>query len=135
MERRVHNEDIANVKVKGKVDKRYIPYITSCADLNIVHGHSTRLLRFGISANKIFDYAASEKPLLVDYPSKYNPAIEMEAGIEIEKQTPEKIARAIETFCCMEKEQYIIYCENAKKVALKYDFRELTKQLLHVIEY
>lgn len=134
LEKRVQTEKINNVKFKGRVDKQYIPYITSCADLNIAHNTATSLFRFGISFNKIFDYFASEKPILSDFWCKYNPAIMMGAGLEVEKATPKTVADAVERFANMDSKEYDVYCENARKAAEKYDFKKLTEELLAVIE-
>ena len=134
LENRVRDEGIKNVKFKGYVEKKYIPYITSCADLNFAHNTATPLFRFGISFNKIFDYLASGKPCISDFPCKYNPTIMMGAGVEVEEPTAKNVAQAIETFFKMEKEAYNRYCENARRAAMKYDFKQLTEELLKVIE-
>ena len=68
LEQRVVDEHINNVVFKGRVEKKYIPYITSQADLNIAHNTPTELFRFGISFNKIFDYMAAGKPTLSTFP-------------------------------------------------------------------
>ena len=134
LEKRVSDEGIKNVKFKGFVEKKFIPYITSCADLNFAHNMATPLFRFGISFNKIFDYLASGKPVISDFPCKYNPAIMMGAGVGVEEPTAKNVAQAIENFFKMEKSEYDQYCENARRAAIKYDFKQLTKELLNVIE-
>ena len=131
---RVKEEQINNVVFKGKVEKKYIPYIVSCADLNIAHCNPSKLFRFGISFNKIFDYLAAGKPVLCDFKSSYNPVIMMNAGQEVIEPDPEKVAHIIEQFSCMKKEKYEEYCKNALIGAKEYDFSNLTKELCKIIE-
>lgn len=133
LESRVIKENIENVYFKEKVEKKYIPYIVSNADLCLIHNSETPLLRFGVSMNKIFDCLASGKPLLFDFSCKYNPAIDGGAGLMVEKQEPAEIAWYIEHFASMPKDEYDRYCENALKVAKEYDFKNLTNRLVSVI--
>ena len=75
LEKRKEKENVNNIVFKGYVDKKYVPYITSNADLNIVHNAPMKLFRFAISFNKIFDYMAAGKPIICDFSCPYNPVI------------------------------------------------------------
>lgn len=129
----VKDESLNNIVFKGYVEKKYVPYITSCADLNIVHYADMQLGEFGVSPNKLFDYMAAGKPILDDRPCNYNPLVECDAGIEIKDPTVENIAKAIDDFANMDKGTYDKYCRKARKGAEKYDFKNLTKKLLKVM--
>ena len=83
LKQRIINEKIQNVIFKGRVEKKYIPYIVSCANLNIAHYFNSPILKYGISFNKLFDYFAAGKPVLCDFVSSYNPAVMMKAGVDI----------------------------------------------------
>ena len=134
LKERVVNERIENVKFKGSVEKKYIPYIVSKADLNIAHNTPSEIFRFGISFNKIFDYFAAGKPILCDFPCPYNPVIDNNAGVEVTEPSPENIAAEIERFADMAEEQYKQYSSNALLAAQKYDFKELTKKLVSIVD-
>lgn len=131
---RVEREGIENVRFQGAIDKKYIPDIVSRADLNLAHNSPTPLFRFGISFNKLFDYLAGGKPVLSDFPCPYNPAVDYQAGTQVEKPTAENVAAAVEAFASMPREQYETYCRNARKVAEAYDYSNLTKKLISVFE-
>lgn len=131
--RRVQSEKISNVIFKGRVEKHYVPGIVSRADLNIAHNTPSPLLRFGISFNKLFDYLAAEKPVLSDFPCPYNPAVRLGAGIQVTDPTPENIARAIDDFAIMPKQQLARFAKNARLAAEEYDFANLTGKLMAVI--
>ena len=134
LRKRVEEEKITNVKFQGKVEKKYVPSIVCKADLNIAHNNPTPLFRFGISFNKLFDYLAAGKLVLSDFPCKYNPAVQYGAGMEVAEPTAENIARAIENCAQLSPEEYAQYVEKAKIAANDYDFANLTKKLLAVIE-
>lgn len=134
LKKRVLEEKIGNVVFKGRVEKKYIPYIISCADLNIAHNNPSDIFRFGISFNKIFDYMAAGKPILSDFPCKYNPAIMFDSGTEVVDPTPEKIALEIERYAVMDSEKYNLYSKNALKAAECYDFEILVNSLIDVFK-
>lgn len=133
LQQRVAEENISNVVFKGRVEKKYVPYITSCADLNIAHNTPSSLFRFGISFNKLFDYLAAGKPVLSDFHCPYNPAVLLHASLCVDDPTAQNIAQAVTQVAAMEREQYNELCSNAEKAAVEYDFRNLTNKLLQVI--
>lgn len=134
LKQRLVDENITNVIFKGHVEKKYVPYIVSQANLNIAHNTPSPLFRFGISFNKLFDYLAAEKPILSDFPCPYNPAVMYHAGSCVNTPSAENIASEIERFATLSPEEHLSYCENAARAAKKYSFEELTKQLISLIE-
>lgn len=134
LEKRIQDEAINNVVFKGRVNKKYIPYIVSKADLNIAHNTPSPLFRFGISFNKIFDYLAAGKPVLSDFPCKYNPAVQAGAGTDVNKPSPELIAKEIEKYLNMDEESYNKMCVNALASAREYDFKNLSKEFVAILE-
>jgi glycosyltransferase involved in cell wall biosynthesis len=133
LKQRIKDENITNVMFKGKVEKKYIPYITSKANLNYAHNTASPLFRFGLSFNKIFDYLAAGKPILCDFPANYNPVIMGNAGVAVESADPKDVARKIEEFADMDIEQYNQYCNAARRTATEYDFKILTQKLIDTI--
>ena len=133
LKQRIKDENITNVMFKGKVEKTYIPYITSKANLNYAHNTASPLFRFGLSFNKIFDYLAAGKPILCDFPANYNPVIMGNAGVAVESADPKDVARKIEEFADMDIEQYNQYCNAARRTATEYDFKILTQKLIDTI--
>lgn len=133
LQKRVKDEKIGNVVFKGRIDKRYIPNIVSRADLNLAHNMSSSLFRYGISFNKLFDYFAAGKPILSDFPCKYNPAVQCGAGLSVDDPTAQNIANRIEALAAMEKSTYKEMCRSAIQAAKKYDFKNLTRNLLDII--
>ena len=134
LKKRVTDEKITNVSLKGKVPKRFVPYITSKADLNILHNSETPIMRFGLSLNKMFDYMAAGKPILVDFHGNNNPVIDNAAGIETDGNTASNIANGIIYIKSLPDQDKINLGFSARKTAEKYDFDLLTDKLIRVIE-
>ena len=133
LKKRVKVEQIDNVVFKGKVEKKYIPYITSMANLNYAHNQPSPLFTYGISFNKIFDYLAAGKPILCDFPCDYNPVIDGNAGFEIRSANTHDIAKEIERIANMTEDELALYGKAARETAKKYDFKILASKLINMI--
>ena len=55
---------LTNIVFKGFVEKRYIPYILSKSQINILNLTDNSILKYGGSQNKLFEYMQSGKPIL-----------------------------------------------------------------------
>ncbi len=133
LKERVKAENIRNVIFKGKVEKKYIPYIVSKSDVNIAHSASSPILRFGISLNKLFDYFAAGKPIISDYGCKYDPVVINNAGIATKSPCAEDIAASINEILQLTSTERMVYSTNSRKTAEKHDFAVLTTRLLDII--
>lgn len=134
LRKKVKRERIDNVSFKGRVDKKYIPYITTNAQLNIMLGENLPLFRFGGSMNKMFDYFASGKPTLFTFKMAHSPAEKYNTGIELDDSKTETIAESILYFKNLDRETYGKYCQNARKAAENYNFKHLTNSLIDILE-
>lgn len=131
LEKRCRDEKIENVVFKGRVDKKYIAYITCMADVNLLHSGNSPILRFGLSMNKLFDYFAAGKPVFCDFESNYNPAIMKKSGVSATDFTPAGKARAINELIASDTTDYGL---NARKAAEDtYNFSVLTDKLETII--
>ena len=63
----------------------------------------------------------------------YDLVEEKKAGISVEND-PEVVAEAIIRFSHMEKSEYDEYCNNARKTAEEYDYKNLVQVLIDKIE-
>lgn len=132
LQKRAAGEKISNVVFKGLVEKQYIPSIVSQADVNILHGNKTPMLRFGISPNKLFDYFAAEKPVISDLGKKNDLVEQYGAGITV--NTTEELPTAIEQLLEMPDEMRLKMCSKVAEAAKAYDFKVLTQHFLQIIE-
>jgi glycosyltransferase involved in cell wall biosynthesis len=132
--KRCEEEGIKNVYFKGRVEKKYIPYILSQADANLYHWKQTPLMRFGSSGNKLFDYLASGRPILSTIHSNYDIIEKYNAGVVSKDQSPAQIAKAAIKLYKASFEENNSMRKNALRLAEEYDYKKLTDKLTDIIE-
>ncbi len=133
LKRRIVTENIFNTCFKGRVEKKYIPYITSQADFNFAHNDESPLFRFGISFNKIFDYFAAGQPIICDFDSQYNPVIIQHAGVEVNGDSSH-IANEIDIIASLDTSQNEMMSRNARNAAETYSVKNLTRKIINIVE-
>ncbi len=127
---RVRKENIGNVVFKGYIEKKFVPYITQKADINLIHNNPSDIFKYGISFNKLFDYMASGKPSLTTFPCKYNPSVYEGAGVDVSDPTPQEIAKTLDQ---LSKADLTGYAKRAQEGAKKYDYKALSQRLLGIL--
>ncbi len=132
LQRRVIDESINNVVFKGRIEKKYIPYITSHSDLNYMHNGQSPVLKYGLSANKLFDYAAAGKPIITDFDCGMNPASVYNAGLTCPNGCVEDIAELVDKFADMSVGEYEMFCRNSLKLANDYSFQNLAEKMISI---
>ena len=125
---------IDNVCFKGRVDKRYVPYVLSKSDINILHFKQSTIKKYGTSMNKLFDYFASGKPTVSDCEVGYDLINRYNAGVSADIIDPHKLADVILFFLNMNERDYFQYCSNAKRASQDYDYKTLTDKLLAILQ-
>lgn len=134
LEKRVVDEGLANIKMKGFVNKQFIPYILSKSSVNILNYSNTQYnWTRGNSSNKLFEYMASGKPIISTVKMGYSILEKYDCGLELESTTPQELANAILKVKNIPREEYQKIGDNAKKGAEDFDFKVLTDKLINVI--
>lgn len=134
LRRRIRDEGIGNVIFKGRVEKKYVPSIVSRADLNLVHWEMSPILRFGVSYNKLFEYLAAGRPVFSTVRPGRSIVERFRCGADTEGFTPREIAEGIQALAALPPEERDRMGRNARKAAEEYDFRNLTRKLIEIIE-
>lgn len=134
LKKRVEDERIGNVVFKGRVNKQFIPSIDSKADLNVVHWEMNPLLRVGESYNKSFEYFAAGKPVFYTVRPGYSIVEKYGCGRLTEGFEPKDIAAGIQAMAEMSEMEKAEMAKNARMTAEVYDFKNLTKKLIEIIE-
>lgn len=134
LEQRLQEENIGNVTFKGRVEKRFVPSIVSRSDLNYIDSFPDHVAKYGISSNKLFEYFAAEKPILVQAKEQYNPVQTYHAGVCLRSLAAADLAAQIDAFAQMDEAEYRSYCAGASAAAKEFDFKKLTAMLLDAIE-
>mgnify|MGYP000948420823 CR=1 FL=1 len=134
LEKRIADEGLTNIKMKGFVNKQFIPYILSKSSVNILNYSNTQYnWSRGNSSNKLFEYMASGKPIISTVKMGYSIIEKYNCGIELKGSTPQDLVEAILEVKSMSKEKYQKIGNNAKNGAKDFDFNVLTDKLINVI--
>ncbi len=132
---RVKREHIDNVKLKGFVDRRHIPFILGRSSVNILnYSQSQYNWSRGNSSNKLFEYMASGKPVISTVRMGYDLIERYRCGISLEEDTPECLAEAVLAIRGMDPGSYHALCAASRRAAADFDFGVLTEKLIKVIE-
>ena len=134
MRNKLKEEGLDNIVFKGYVEKKYIAGIAKRADLFIGTGNSVVSSRYGMSFNKLFDYLAAGKPIILPFTVAYSIVEGTGAGVELSNPSGNELADAVIRFSKMPKEEYKRYCENARNAAAMYDYRNLSKKIDRIIK-
>ncbi len=131
----VIEKGLKNILFKGRVDKEYIPFILSKGNLNLMDGDIGGISKYGISGNKLFDYIASGRPVIMDCEENEFGIINAnKIGISRRFKDSSEMAEVIADMLNGDDNRYERWCENARKLALEYDFNRLTDKLIEIIE-
>lgn len=133
LKKRCKDEEIFNVIFKGRIDKKYVPYVLKKAYINVLHNSSTSLDKYGQSQNKLFEYLAAGKCIVQTYSTGYSICEKYNCGVSASIQSAEEIAKAVMKACSDDKENETMG-KNARKAAYDFDFKKLTQNLINVIE-
>lgn len=95
LQERVSKKGLSKVSFYDAVSKEKVAPFLSQSDVLYIGWHASDLYRFGISANKIFDYLLAAKPIIHSVQAGNDPVKEANAGISVEPENPQKIADAI----------------------------------------
>lgn len=126
-----HNLD--NVIFKDRVLKKYIPNILSKGDLNAVTVKDTDIGKYGVSWNKLFEYMASGRPVIVNYNMNYNLVEEYDIGTCRCFESDEAFADEIIRISRMPEGEYRRLSDNAIAAARNFDYEVLTNRLEDII--
>lgn len=135
LKERIVSEHIDNVKLKGFVQRKYIPFILSKSSVNILN-YSQSLFNWsrGNSSNKLFEYMASGKPIISTVKMGYSIIKKYDCGIELEECTPQALADAILKLYQLPQSERDTLGLNAKNGVNDFDCNKLTNKLINVID-
>lgn len=114
LKNRVFKNGLENILFIDSIPKNQIDALLENFDICYIGWHNYKLYQFGISANKIFDYMYSSKPILHSI-SLENDIVEIsKSGIVVEAENPEAIKNAILEFANMDKNKLLEMGKNGR---------------------
>lgn len=134
LKERIKKEKIYNVKLKGYIEKKYIPFVLSKASVNLLNYSNDKYnWSRGNSSNKLFEYMAAGKPIISTIKMGYCPLKKYNCGMSVTEYNEKGLADTIVRMMDLPKEEYISMCKNSKKAANDFDYKNLSAKLENVI--
>lgn len=128
------DNNIHNVIFRDFVDNKYIPDIMSKCDICLLHGKNVDIFKYGTSQNKMFAYLYSGKPIISSFYNPYELIEKNGCGVTLKNNTLEEYYDAFLKIYNTYAEYKDKYKENDKKLLAQFDYKELAKQLMKVID-
>jgi len=127
---------LLNVSFEGAVSKSEIPNLAAQADAFIISVLDLpNLYRFGVSMNKLFDYLAANRPIILAGNIPQNPVAESNSGITVAPNNPEELADAIATLASLSiAERTRMGAAGFEFVKANHSFALLAKRLAVVLD-
>ena len=127
-------KDSTNISFYASVPKNEIQYILAEFDLCYIGWHNTQLYRYGVSANKIFEYMLSSKPILHSINAFNDPVFEAKAGITVAAEEVDAISNAIVTLYNMSEAERIQLGKNGYDYVIEnHTYQNLAKKYLKIL--
>jgi len=111
---------LTNITFIDPIAKEEVQNMLQEFDVCFIGWHHKKVYDYGISANKIFDYMYSGKPILHAFSGGGDLVKMANCGISVEAQNQQAIAEAIIAFYKMPKEQRVALGKNGKAYVLKH---------------
>ena len=122
LQKRCVDENIPNVVFKGSIDKKYIPFVLSRSNLNILNLKPAKTQKYGNSSNKLFEYLAAGNPVIANIDEgKYPIITKYGCGKVVKAGSSEEYAKGVESFVNLSDDEIQKYKENAKRTAEIFD--------------
>ena len=126
---------LPNITFLPSVLKDSLPSYLAIADLCYLGAKPSPIYRYGVSANKIFDYMLAEKPILQAFHSPNSPVELSQCGLCVSDPTPLKIADVILSFSSMKQKQLLKMGEDGKNYVIQHhSYKVLAEKYLRLIK-
>lgn len=124
--KRCQEENIPNVVFKGSIDKKYIPYVLSRSNLNVLNLKPAKTQKYGNSSNKLFEYLAAGNPVIANIDEgKYPIITKYGCGKVVKAGSSEEYAKGVEYFVNITDEEMKCYKKHAVETAKLFDTDEI----------
>ena len=124
-----------NVVFAGPVPKADVPAALACFDACYVGYHRSPLYRFGISPNKVFDYMAAGRPIILAAEAANDPVREGDCGLTVAPDDAAAIAQAVLNLRAMSPEARAALGANGRSyVEREHGYAMLAARYLPVLE-
>ena len=122
-----------NIIFLGRIPKNQVQSFLSYCDLLYFGSIKSNLYKFGISANKTFDYMYAAKPILLTASTNNNVIEIAECGYVVEPENTEVLKDAIKKITQISKEKRLEMGREGKKYLINhFTYQKLSKKYIKV---
>lgn len=134
LQQRCIDEKIPNVFFKGSVEKKYIPFVLSKSNLNVLNLKPAKTQKYGNSSNKLFEYLAAGNPVIANIDEgKYPIITRYGCGKVVTAGSSEEYAKGVEYFVNLSSDEMNKYKQNAVETAKLFDTETINGEWESVI--
>lgn len=127
------NNGIRNVVFKDKwVEPKYVPYILTKSDVNILNYKQGSFGAYGGSQSKMFQYMASGKPICCNLEMMFCPIKKNNIGISSDFKNADEYADAIYTLTNLSFQEKEEIKERSRKAVQDFNYPVLTQKLINL---
>lgn len=134
LEQQCREAGLDNIKFKGKVNKKYIPYILSKSSLNILNYKQADTWKYGGSQNKQFEYLASGTPICSNVKMGYSIIEKYDCGVEENIDTIKRYVEILKLYKEMSKDLYAAQCIRAREASMNYEYEVLGSKIENILK-
>jgi glycosyltransferase involved in cell wall biosynthesis len=118
------------IAFQDPVPKVDVPAVAAASHCLVVNLLDLDVYRYGISLNKLFDYMAAGRPIIIATNSRNNPVRDAGGGISIRANNIDEIANAMSTMAKANLDDRSKWGANARRaVEQQYDYAKLAERL------
>ncbi len=126
--------NLTNITFLPPVNKKQIQDVLTKGDICYIGWKKKKIYKYGISANKLFDYMYAEKPILHSFSGNGDIVKEANCGVSVEAENPEDIAKGILKLYEIDKKKRIQLGKNGKDYLLKHHtYKVITDKFEEII--
>lgn len=133
---RVERDGLENVRFSDAVPKKQVYDVLSTADAFVLLLADSPLYQWGASPQKLFDYMAAGRPILLGSSSSWNPVGEAGCGVTFSPEDPPAVARAAKKLASLSPKERSSMGERARRyVQEHHDLSVLARRLEALLQH
>ncbi len=134
LKKRIVDLKLENISILDAIPKKEVQSLLALFDVCYIGWDDNEMYKYGISANKIFDYMYASKPIVHVYNGQGDLIKEAKCGISINQQNPELVANAIVELYKTPLEKREAIGERGKLFVLNnHTYKSITKKFIEII--
>ncbi len=123
-----------NIIFIDAIAKNQIQSMLELFDVCFISWNNKKIYQYGTSANKLFDYMYSQRPVLNAFSGGGDMVKKAKCGLSVEAQNPQAIAKGIEKLYTMNKEERENLGKNGKDYVLKhFTYDKLAQKYIEIL--